>query len=244
MKNFSEIVTVIMIVFLSVFKIYSQNNVLSNQTETSVELLIPNLKVFIDSALVNNGMLNYRIDEIEVKRGNLKSKSRNWTRNLGIQADTRYGTFDNFSTNLSGPNTSQLSSTSIQANYGIGIYLKIPVFDFYNRKSDIKQAKAELSQARNLVKYQEYQIKETVIKYYEDFILKQRLLKIRAINLSDAKVNLEMAQKEYTNGQIPLYEYIRISGITSNIQSEFEKTKSAFMTSKKLLENLTGIYIN
>ncbi len=244
MKNFSEIVTVIMIVFLSVFKVYSQNNVLSNQTETSVELLIPNLKVFIDSALVNNGMLNYRIDEIEVKRGNLKSKSRNWTRNLGIQADTRYGTFDNFSTNLSGPNTSQLSSTSIQANYGIGIYLKIPVFDFYNRKSDIKQAKAELSQARNLVKYQEYQIKETVIKYYEDFILKQRLLKIRAINLSDAKVNLEMAQKEYTNGQIPLYEYIRISGITSNIQSEFEKTKSAFMTSKKLLENLTGIYIN
>jgi hypothetical protein len=244
MKNFSEIVTVIMIVFLSVFKVYSQNNVLSNQTETSVELLIPNLKVFIDSALVNNGMLNYRIDEIEVKRGNLKSKSRNWTRNLGIQADTRYGTFDNFSTNLNGPNTSQLSSTSIQANYGIGIYLKIPVFDFYNRKSDIKQAKAELSQARNLMKYQEYQIKETVIKYYEDLILKQRLLKIQAINLSDAKVNLEMAKKEYTNGQIPLYEYIRISGITSNIQSEFEKTKSAFMTSKKLLENLTGIYIN
>ena len=244
MKNFSKIVTVIMIVFLSVFKVYSQNNVVSNQGESSNELLIPTLQVLIDSALVNNGMFKYSIDEIEVKKGNLKSKSRNWTRNLGIQADTRYGTFDNFSTNLNGPNTSQLSSTSIQANYGIGIYLKIPVFDFYNRKSDIKQAKAELSQARNLMKYQEYQIKETVIKYYEDLILKQRLLKIQAINLSDAKVNLEMAKKEYTNGQIPLYEYIRISGISSSIQSEFEKTKSAFITSKKLLENLTGIYIN
>ena len=158
MKNFSKIVTVIMIVFLSVFKVYSQNNVVSNQVESSNDLLIPTLQVLIDSALVNNGMFKYSIDEIEVKKGNLKSKSRNWTRNLGIQADTRYGTFDNFSTNLNGPNTSQLSSTSIQANYGIGIYLKIPVFDFYNRKSDIKQAKAELSQARNLMKYQEYQI--------------------------------------------------------------------------------------
>jgi outer membrane protein TolC len=95
-----------------------------------------------------------------------------------------------------------------------------------------------------MVKFQEYEIRETVIKYYEDLILKQRLLKIRAINLSDAKVNLEMAQKEYTNGQIPLYEYIRISDITSNIQTNFETTKAALMTSKKLLENLTGIYIN
>jgi outer membrane protein TolC len=171
-------------------------------------------------------------------------KKRYWTRNFGIQGDTRYGTFDNFSSNVSGPNTVQLSSTTIQTNFGIGFYLKIPVFDVYNRKSDIKQAKAELSQAENLVKFQEDEIKETVIRYYEDLILKQRLLRIRAVNLSDAKVNLEMAQKEYTNGQIPLYQYIRISDITSGIETEFEKTKSALMTSKKLLENLTGIYIN
>ena len=95
-----------------------------------------------------------------------------------------------------------------------------------------------------MVKFQEDEIKETVIRYYEDLLLKQRLLKIRAINLSDAKVNLEMAQKEYTNGQIPLYEYIRISDITSGIETEFEKTKSALATAKKVLENLTGVYIN
>ena len=223
---------------------FSQSGSVDTKTDASYELLIPRLEVLIDSALANNGMLGYRVDEIEVKKANLKMKKRYWTRNFGIQGDTRYGTFDNFSSNVSGPNTVQLSSTTIQTNFGIGLYLKIPVFDVYNRKSDIKQAKAELSQARNLVKFQEDEIKETVIRYYEDLILKQRLLRIRAINLSDAKVNLEMAQKEYTNGQIPLYEYIRISDITSGIETEFEKTKSALMTSKKLLENLTGIYIN
>ena len=212
--------------------------------EESYQLLIPKMEVLIDSALANNGMLGYRLDEIVVKKANLKMKKRYWTRNFGIQGDTRYGTFDNFSSNVSGPNTVQLSSTTIQANYGIGFYLKIPVFDIYNRKSDIKQAKAELSQAWNLVKFQEDEIKEVVIRYYEDLILKQRLLKIRAINLTDSKVNLEMAQKEYTNGQIPLYEYIRISNITSGIETEFEKTKAALMTAKKLLENLTGVYIN
>ena len=209
----------------------------------SYRLLIPKLEVLIDSALANHGMLGYRLDEIDVKKANLKLKKRYWTRNFGIQGDTRYGTFNNFSSNVSGANTIQLASSTVQSNYGIGFYLKIPVFDIYNRKSDIKQAKAELSQARNLVKFQEDEVKETVIRYYEDLILKQRLLKIRAVNLSDAKVNLEMAQKEYTNGQIPLYEYIRISDITSGIETEFEKTKSAMIMAKKLLENLTGVNI-
>ena len=229
---------------LSVTGSFAQTTNNESSIDDSYQLLIPKLQVLIDSALVNNGMLGYRKDEIEVKKANLKVKKRYWTRNFGIQGDTRYGTFDNFSSNVSGPNTVQLSSTTIQTNFGIGLYLKIPVFDIYNRKSDIKQAKAEISQAKNLVKFQEDEIKETVIRYYEDLILKQKLLKIRAINLSDAKVNLEMAQKEYTNGNIALYEYIRISDITSGIETEFEKTKAALMTAKKVLENLTGVYIN
>lgn len=243
MKRIQKTLVIIISVFSGTLS-FAQSTSTENTIDNSYELLIPTLEVLIDSALANNGMLGYRVDEIEVKKANLKMKKRYWTRNFGIQGDTRYGTFDNFSSNVSGPNTVQLSSTTIQTNFGIGFYLKIPVFDVYNRKSDIKQAKAELSQARNLVKFQEDEIKETVIRYYEDLMLKQRLLRIRAINLSDAKVNLEMAQKEYTNGQIPLYEYIRISDITSGIETEFEKTKSALMTSKKLLENLTGVYIN
>lgn len=214
------------------------------ETPLPVQFLIPSLEVLIDSAWANNGMLNYRVDEIEVKKANLKSKRRYWTRNLGIQGDTRYGTFDNFSSNVSGPNTVRLSSTSQQVNFGIGVYLKIPVFDVYNRKSEIKQAKAEISQAMNLVKFQKDEIKETVIRYYEDLILKQNLLAIRASNLSDAKVNMEMAKKEFTHGKIQLYEYIRISDITAGIATEYEKTKAELLIAKKLLENLTGVTIN
>jgi outer membrane protein TolC len=243
MKNFNEIVIVIIIVFSSVFTVYSQNNSLGNQTESSDQLLIPDIEILIDSALVNSGMLNYRIDQIEVKKGNLKSKSRNWTRNFGLQADTRFGTFDNFSNNVSGSNTSTLASTTTQTNYGVGLYLKIPVFDLLHRKSDIKQAKAELSQAKNLVKFQEDEIKETVIRYYEDLILSQNLFQIQAINLGDSRANKEMAEKEFRNGIIPFYEYVRILDITSGISTEYEKAKSRLLLSKKLLENLTGVKI-
>ncbi|BAO75964.1 TolC family protein [Winogradskyella sp. PG-2] len=223
---------------------YAQDTIVDSKKPESFKLLIPMLNVLIDSALTNNGMLGYRKNEIEVKKANLKAKRRNWTRNFGIQADTRYGTFDNFSNNISGPNTVTLASTTTQTNYGVGLYLKIPVFDIFNRKSDIKQAKAEISQAESLVEFQEYEIRETVIRYYEDLVLKENLLEIQATNLSDAKVNNEMAKKEFTNGQMEIYEYIRISDITAGVATEFEKAKSNLLLAKKLLENYTGVKIN
>ena len=143
MKYISKRLVVLNVILLMGTGAYSQDSIAEISPRDNFQLLIPELEVLIDSALINNGMLGYRKNEIEVKRANLISKRRNWTRNFGIQADTRYGTFDNFSNNVSGPNTVVLASTTTQTNYGIGFYLKIPVFDIFNRKSDIKQAKAE-----------------------------------------------------------------------------------------------------
>lgn len=244
MKKLPKFIVALIFLCLTFFNGYSQDSLMVEQEPESYKLLIPELGVLIDSALANNGMLNYRIDEIEVKKANLKAKRRNWTRNFGIQADTRYGTFDNFSNNVSGPNTVTLASTTTQFNYGVGLYLKIPVFDVFNRKSEIKQAKTEISQAKNLVKFQADEIRETVIRQYEDLLLRQNLFEIQAINLGDAKANKAMAEKEFRNGIIPVYEYVRILDITSGIAREYEKAKSELMLSKKLLENLTGMVIN
>lgn len=216
----------------------------SDSQFNSHRLLIPKLTVLIDSALVNSGMVNYRILEIEAKEANIKAKRRDWTRNFGIQADTRYGTFNNFST-ISGDNSSvNLASNTQQLNYNVGLYLKIPVFDIINRKSQIKRAKVEIEQARRLVKFQEDEIKESVIRYFEDLVLRQNLLKLSASNLGNAKVNMEMVEKEFRNGLLPISEYVRISDMTVRIASDYEKAKSNFLVSKKLLENITGIIIN
>lgn len=225
------------------FKMESQNNEESNINTSSIRLMIPQLNVLVDSALVYNGMVNYRRLEIEAKESNLKYKRQNWTTNFGVQADTRYGTFNNFSS-ISGDNsTVNLASNTQQLNYNVGLYLKIPVFDVINRKSQIKQAKAELEQAKSLAKSQEDELRELVIRYYEDLLLKQNLLELRASNLGNAKVNMEMVEKEFKNGLIAISEYVRISDMTSRITAEFAEAKSNFMVSKKLLENITGVEI-
>ena len=185
-------------------------------------------------------MVSYRRLEIDAKESNLKSKRKYWTRNFGVQADTRYGTFNNFSTTSGSNSTINLASNTKQLNYNIGFYLKIPVFDVINRKSQIKQAKAELAQAAGLAKSQESELRALVIRYYEDLKLKQSILELRASNLGNARVNMEMVSKEFKNGLIIISEYVRISDMTSRIAVEFEKAKSDFFVSKKLLENIIG----
>ena len=54
---------------------------------------------------------------------------------------------------------------------------------------------------------------------------------------------MEMVAKEFRNGAIETSEYVRISDMTSRIAVEFEKAKSAFFLSKKLLENQIGFQL-
>lgn len=240
MKNTFKISIILCAVFFQTIHLVAQTSIKSEFKSTSTRLLIPSLNQLVDSALMHNGMVNYRKLEINAKESNLKSKRRNWTRNFGIQADTRYGTFNNFSTTSGNNSTVNLASNTKQLNYNVGFYLKIPIFDIINRKSEIKQAKSELAQARSLVKSQEGELRAMVIRYYEDLKLKQNVLELRASNLGNARVNMEMVAKEFKNGLIIISEYVRISDMTSRIAVEFEKAKSDFFISKKLLENLIG----
>lgn len=205
-----------------------------------VEVDFPPLMVLIDSAIQHNAMVGYRNQEFVAKQANLKTQQNYWLRNMGIQADTRYGTFDNFSSNANGQSTTIQSVTSNQFNYGGGLFIKLPVFDVLNRKTQIKQAKAELEQSKYLQQAQENEIRQGVIKLYEDLLMKQKLLNIKSQNLGSATVNYQMVEKEYRNGIIPTSEYVRLSDMTSRIKSEYEMAKYDFIAAKKILEEVVG----
>ncbi|MFT3704723.1 MAG: TolC family protein [Agriterribacter sp.] len=204
------------------------------------EVDFPSLMVLIDSAVRHNAMVSYRGQEFVARQANLKIQQNSWLRNMGIQADTRYGTFDNFSSNANGQSTTIQSVTSNQFNYGGGLFIKLPVFDVISRKTQIKQAKAEVEQAKYLQQEQENEIRQAVIKLYEDLLLKQKLLRIKSQNMGSATVNYEMVEREFRNGVIPTAEYVRLSDMTSRIKSEYEMAKSDFIVAKKILEEVVG----
>jgi hypothetical protein len=53
-----------------------------------------------------------------------------------------------------------------------------------------------------MAQFQEDEIRQTVIKLYQELILKQNILKIKSKSLSDGKINMQMVEK---NLEMELY---------------------------------------
>lgn len=241
MKSITKILVCLLITISSVFSANAQDSKEIDSSEDSYDLLIPKLSVVIDSVLKRSAMLSFRKHHIGVKESTLKSEQIYWSRNLGIQADTRYGNLSNFATSEDGLSNTSALTTSKQLNYSVGFYLKFPLFDVLNRKKQIKLARLEVNEAKNMAEFQEEELRQTTIRLYQDLILKQKLLKIRSRRLGDGRVNMQMVEKEFRNGVVPLSEYVRINGMTTNMEADYEKAMSEFITAKQLLEDMSGI---
>jgi outer membrane protein TolC len=208
------------------------------------EILLPPLDVLIEAAIQHNSIVEFRRLDVERKESLVKTERNYWTRNFGLQADAEYGNLNNSSYSVEAGDSNLLSTSTTQFNYGVGVYLKFPIFDIVNRKDQIKQAQLEVDQAVSMEEGMKNEIRQLVIKQYQEIILKQKLLSIKSQNLGNAKVNMEMVEKEFRNGVIPILEYARISDITSKIESEFETAKSEYFLAKKLLENTIGFSLD
>ncbi len=216
------------------------NTIPADTASATKEMRFPPLTVLIDSAIQHNAMLRYRNLDIIIKESNLTSQRNNWLRTFGLQGDSRYGTIDAFSTNGNGVTTNYANTSSKQFNYAFGVYIKIPVYEILNRKTQIKQAKAELEEAKTMSQVQHDEIRQLVIRQYQDLLLRQKLLNIKSLNLGSATVNMEMVEKEFRNGVIPIAEYVRLSDMTARVQSDYELARSEFLLSKQILEEITG----
>ena len=241
MKKQIKILSIIGVFVLGLYNTQAQTSQYKDTLINGSEFYFPPLKVVIDSVLKRNAMLKFRKHHIGVKESTLKSERIFWTRNIGVQVDGRYGTLNNFSNSDDGVSNTAFSTLSTQYNYSVGLYLKFPVFDILNRKNQLQLAKLEIEEAKSMATFQEDEIRQTVIKLYQDVILKQKLLLIKSKNYGNGKVNMEMVEKEFRNGIVPVAEYVRITSITSNFEADYESAKSEFIIAKQLLEDMSGL---
>jgi outer membrane protein TolC len=211
----------------------------------NIETMLPPLETIIDSAIFNNPYVKFRDLQIGVNQNKLEANQLQWSRNLGIQADGRYGTFNNFSTNTSeGQTPSTVSTLTSQFNWGFGAYIKFPLFDVIGRKTQVGLSELEVVQAEEMAQMQRNEVRQAVIKQYNELILSQRLLRNKSKYVETANISMNMAETEFKNGVIPLAEFARISEIESKAELDFETAKMSFTNAYMILEELAGIKFN
>ncbi|SDX08047.1 Outer membrane efflux protein [Lutibacter oricola] len=240
MNKLFKILLILTLTIICFNKSQAQTSKTDNITLKGSEFNFPPLNAVIDSVLKRSAMLSFRKHGIGVKESTLKSERLYWTKNIGIQATSQYGTISSFSTSEESTSNISTLTTQDQLNYSVGLYLKLPLFDGLNRKHQLKLAKLEVEAAKSMAKAQEEEIRQRVIVLYQELLLKKKLLKIKSNSLSDARVNMQMVEKEFRNGAVPISEYVRISGMTTNMEAAYETAISEFITSKKILEDMAG----
>jgi outer membrane protein TolC len=193
----------------------------------------------------NDPYVKFREMQIIINNCKLKASKTEWLRNIGIQADVLYGTFDNYSTNNSGGSTpTSFGSSNTETKYGYAGYIKLPLYDVANRKNQIKLAKTEVLQALSMAEVQRNEVRLMVIKQYNDLVLKQKLMKIKYKYIETARINMEIVEKEFRNGVISMDEYARISDGVARSEADLESSRIDFITAYLTLEEIVGFKFN
>lgn len=216
-----------------------------NLLNDDIESMLPPLSELIDSAIANNPTIRSTDLQTRIKEYKLKSDRTLWVKNLGMQTDVRYGTINNFSSNTGDgqiPSLSVIQSNSF--NYGVGAFIKMPIYEVINRKNIIRSDQFEIEQAQYLFQSQINELRKIVIIQYNDLILKHRVLKIKSKYAETSKINLQMAEKEFSNGGIQITEYARQSEIAAKTEVEFETARLDFRTSYMIFEEIVCVKFN
>ena len=224
---------------------FAQSSGPFNPLKDDIAGKIPPLEDLIDSSIAHNPYIQFRDLQLIINNCKLKANRVEWTRNIGVQADLRYGNFYNYSANSSGGvEPPAIATNRNETKYGGAVYLNLPFYTLANRKNQIRLAKAEIEQAQSMAEVQRNEQRQLVIKQYNDLILKQRLLRIKAKYLETARINMQMVEKEFSNGLISVTEYARISETVSRTESDYESSRMDFLTAYMILEEIVGMKLN
>jgi outer membrane protein TolC len=118
------------------------------------------------------------------------------------------------------------------------------IADVLDRKNQMRMAKTEIDIARSDYEEKQSELRKIVIQQYNELILRQRLMKLAAKNLETIKINMELAEKEFLNGVIPLTEYTNISAGVANTEAGFENARTGFLNAYMILEEIVGMKFN
>lgn len=235
----------LLIVFLSLlipFRLQASAPNTFSPLEDEIMNFLPPLSVLIDSAIQNNPYVRFRDLQLLIDDCKLKGIKTEWTRYLGLQGELRYGTYDSY---VSTNGTSTMSTTSSNdLRWSTSTFFSIPLETFLNRKNQMRQSKLEREQAKSMAEVQRNELRQVVVRQYNDLLLKQKILKIKSKFKVTSDLNMQMTEKGFTDGTVPMNEYAMITENNNRAETDFATASVEFQTAYQLLEVICGMKFN
>jgi outer membrane protein TolC len=214
------------------------------QTAGSSRFRIPDLNTCIDSALVNSPLLKASDEQISGLLEEIKIQKKSWLNYIFIDANTRYGLFNQLSISQQssdGANPDQaFYSAKEQFNYFAGVTIRLPLSYFSNNKNEVKLLKQGVKEAE--LKRDEMKKEITRLVIIEYFKLKSlhELLEIHQNNTQSTRLDYLKASGDLEANMISLTEFATISNQNTKALEAFITAKNDYFAQYYLLKLLTG----
>ncbi len=208
------------------------------QTETFV---IPELSVCIESALKNSPLLKANQEQIEIILEDIKIKKKSWLEYLIIDANTRYGLFNQvtLTQETSSPDLA-IQSNKEQFNYFAGITLRIPFSYFASNKNEQKKLKLSIKEAELRKEDLKIEINKLVVVEYFKLKRLQELVGVHLNNLQTAQIDYLKSKNDLKSGMLTMTELAASSTAYAKAVDAFVSVKNDYYAQYYILNILIG----
>ena len=240
--NFTAFFFTISLVFLLSFSVKAQSAFVDSLLEKALasDVLLPML---MDSAIKYSPEAKMSRSNENLALANYEIKKKAIYNAISLHTSFGYGTNYTAVNNQSATIGNDLS-TDRSMFYSAGVGLQLPITQIINYKNIRKANLAIVEVAVADKEKTDLQIKQAVIKLYQEFKLIQKLMAISYKNLQSATINNTLAEKNFLNGQISVEQASIVQGNYNNAMIAYETYKNTFQSSYMQLEIYTGTSIS
>ncbi len=185
-------------------------------------------------AVNNNPDVLFRNALIKEREHNLRAVKRTWQNNL-------FGSVDYNTGNQSVLLTGQTESTNITNGYRAGVSLRLPLYEFFGRRNQINQAKYEIEASNQEKRRAVMETKQLITSNYYDVVFAQRVLRSSSNNIQTQQIALEIAERQFKQGGIPIGEYSRVMNQFNIAQQQFQASLKSFYSAYYNFEIIVGV---
>ncbi|MEP7263104.1 MAG: TolC family protein [Bacteroidota bacterium] len=205
------------------------------------EQLLP-LDSIIQIAKRNNP--GVKMNEALVKSGEAQVRyaKSEWLRNISFNFNNSYGNTTLFYTSNETPVETQ--TQNLNTGYRAGVNINIPLYEFFGRQHRVDIYRNELLAKDEQRKNTEMELANRVIYEYNYAVAAHRMMMISSENMQAALTHLAMAEKEFSEGVIPVGESARITEFAAKAKMDFETSKREFFVWYMQLETLVGVRLD
>lgn len=226
---------ILAILFVLSGESYSQIDTLNSNIESRRNLisLLPPLSLLIDSAIAYSPDITMAEASLERSEYQVQIGSKDWTEIVGFSGRYTYGQFvanDGVGIGFSQP----------AGGFQVFAGFNVPLSYFANRHERQGILLAEMEMEKQMIRRTEMEIRDLVIKTYNELVLLQRLINITAEARESAILQYQMAETRFREGELTLDELGSATDMRANFASEYEKLRAEFSQVYSDLERLVG----